>query len=33
VFEDRMLKRMLGPKRESIVGFGRKLHDEELHKF
>jgi hypothetical protein len=33
VFEERMLKRMLGPNREAITGFGRKLHNEELHKF
>jgi len=32
VFENRVLKRILGPKREEIAEGWRKLHNEELHK-
>jgi hypothetical protein len=31
VFEDRMLRRLVGPKRDEITGGWRKLHNEELH--
>jgi hypothetical protein len=31
VFEDRVLRRMLGPKRDEITGDWRKLHNEELN--
>jgi hypothetical protein len=31
VFENRMLRRMSGPKRDKIIGGWRKLHNEELH--
>jgi hypothetical protein len=31
VFENRMLKRILGHKGEKITGGWRKLHNEELH--
>jgi hypothetical protein len=31
VFENRVLKRMFGPKRDEVTGGRRKLHDEELH--
>jgi hypothetical protein len=31
VFENRMLKRILGPKRDEVTGEWRKLHNEELH--
>jgi hypothetical protein len=30
VFENRVLRRMLGPKRDEIIGSWRKLHNEEL---
>jgi hypothetical protein len=30
-FENRVLKRMFGPKRDEVVGGLRKLHNEELH--
>jgi hypothetical protein len=30
VFENRMLSRMLGPKRDEVTGELRKLHNEEL---
>jgi hypothetical protein len=32
VFENRLLGRIFGPKREKVVGGWRRLHDEELHK-
>jgi hypothetical protein len=32
VFENRMLRRMFGPKRDDVTGNWRKLHNEELHK-
>jgi hypothetical protein len=31
VFEDRVLKRIFGPKRNEMVGDWRKLHNEERH--
>jgi hypothetical protein len=31
VFENRMLRRILGPKRDGVTGRWRKLHNEELH--
>jgi hypothetical protein len=31
VFEDRVLRRIFGPKREEVAGGWRKLHNEELH--
>jgi hypothetical protein len=31
VFENRVLRRILGPKRDEVTGGRRKLHNEELH--
>jgi hypothetical protein len=31
VFENRVLKRIFGPKRDEMTGEWRKLHNEELH--
>jgi hypothetical protein len=31
VFENRLLRRIFGTKREEVVGDLRRLHDEELH--
>jgi hypothetical protein len=31
VFENRVLRRLLGPKRDEVTGGWRKLHNEELH--
>jgi hypothetical protein len=31
VFENRLLRRILGPKRNGVTGGWRKLHNEELH--
>ena len=31
VFENRVLKRIFGPKRDEITGEWRKLHNEELN--
>jgi len=31
VFENRMVRRIFGHKREEVVGSWRRLHDEELH--
>jgi hypothetical protein len=31
VFENRVLKRIFGPKREEVAGSWRRLHNEELH--
>jgi hypothetical protein len=31
VFENRVLRRIFGPKREEVTGEWRKLHNEELH--
>jgi hypothetical protein len=30
VFEDRVLRRVFGPKRDDVTGEWRKLHNEEL---
>jgi hypothetical protein len=30
VFENRVLRRIFGPKRDEVTGEGRKLHNEEL---
>jgi hypothetical protein len=32
VSENRVLRRILGPKREEVEGIWRRLHNEELHK-
>jgi hypothetical protein len=31
VFENRMLRRIFGPKRDAVTGQWRKLHNGELH--
>jgi hypothetical protein len=31
VFENRVLRRIFGPKRDDVSGDWRKLHTEELH--
>jgi hypothetical protein len=31
VFENRVLRRIFGPKRDEVTGGFRKLHNEELH--
>jgi hypothetical protein len=31
VFENRVLRRVFGPKRDEVTGDWRKLHNEELH--
>jgi hypothetical protein len=31
VFENRVLRRIFGLKRDEVMGDWRKLHDEELH--
>jgi hypothetical protein len=31
VFENRVLRRIFGPKRDAVMGEWRKLHNEELH--
>jgi hypothetical protein len=31
VFENRMLRRVFGPKRDEVTGEWRKLHNEELN--
>ena len=33
VFENRVLRRIFGPKRDEVKGGWRKLHNEELHDF
>jgi hypothetical protein len=33
VFENRVLRRIFGPKREKVTAGWRKLHIEELHNF
>jgi hypothetical protein len=33
VFENRVLRRIFGPKRDRVTGGWRKLHNEELHHF
>jgi hypothetical protein len=31
VFENRVLRRIFGPKRQEVAGGWRRLHNEELH--
>jgi hypothetical protein len=31
VFENRVLRRIFGPKKDEVTGGSRKLHNEELH--
>jgi hypothetical protein len=31
VFENRVLRRIFGPKRDEVTGKWRRLHNEELH--
>jgi hypothetical protein len=31
VFENRVLRRIFGPKRDEVTGEWRRLHKEELH--
>jgi hypothetical protein len=31
VFENRVLRRMFGPKRDEVTGEWKRLHNEELH--
>jgi hypothetical protein len=31
VFQNRVLRRIFGPKRDEVTGEWRKLHNEELH--
>jgi hypothetical protein len=31
VFENRVLRKIFGPKRDDVIGGWRKLHNEELH--
>jgi hypothetical protein len=33
VFENRVLRRIFGPKRDEVTGEWRKLHNEKLHNF
>jgi hypothetical protein len=33
VFENKVLRRIFGPKRDEVTGEWRKLHNEELHDF
>jgi hypothetical protein len=33
VFENRVLRRIFGPKRDGVTGRWRKLHNEKLHNF
>jgi hypothetical protein len=33
VFENRVLRRILGAKRDEVTGEWRKLHNEEIHDF
>jgi hypothetical protein len=33
VFENRVLRRRFGPKKDGVTGGWRKLHNEELHNF
>jgi hypothetical protein len=33
VFENRVLRRMFGPKRDEVTGAWRKLHSEDLHNY
>jgi hypothetical protein len=31
VFENRVLRRIIGPRRDEVTGVWRKLHNKELH--
>jgi hypothetical protein len=31
IFENRVLRRIFGPRRDEVMGGWRKLHNEELH--
>jgi hypothetical protein len=31
VFENRVLRRLFGPRRDGVMGGWRKLHNEQLH--
>jgi hypothetical protein len=31
MFENRVLRRIFGPKREEVAGGWRRMHNEELH--
>jgi hypothetical protein len=31
MFENRVLRRIFGPKRDEVTQYSRKLHSEELH--
>jgi hypothetical protein len=31
VFENRVLRRIFGPKRDEVIGEWKKIHNEELH--
>jgi hypothetical protein len=33
VFENRVLRRIFGPKRDEVTGDWRKVHNEKLHNF
>jgi hypothetical protein len=33
VFENRVLRRIFGPKRDEVMGEWRKMHNGELHNF
>jgi hypothetical protein len=33
LLENKMLRRIFGPKRDEVMGGWRKLHNEELHSF
>jgi hypothetical protein len=33
VFENRVLRKLFGPKRDEVMGNWRTLHNEELHNF
>jgi hypothetical protein len=33
VFENRVMRRIFGPKREEVAGGWRRLHNEELHNY
>jgi hypothetical protein len=33
VFENRVMRRIFGPKRDEVTGEWRKLHNEELNNF
>jgi hypothetical protein len=33
VFENRLLRKIFGPKRDQVIGGRRNLHNEKLHNF